>query len=72
MMRNPANAFFYVLTAVHGLHMLGGLLVWGRSAIRVWRGAGAESVRLSVELCTVYWHFLLLVWAVLFGILLST
>ena len=72
MMRNPANAFFYLLTAVHGLHLLGGLWVWGRSAIRVWRGADADSVRLSVELCTVYWHFLLLVWAVLFGILLST
>jgi len=69
---NPANAFFYVLTAVHGLHMLGGLWVWGRSAVRVWSGAPADSVRLGIELCTVYWHFLLLVWIVLFGMLLST
>jgi cytochrome c oxidase subunit 3 len=29
-------------------------------------------VRLSIELCTVYWHYLLLVWLVLFGLLLST
>ena len=29
-------------------------------------------VRLSVQLCTVYWHFLLLVWAVLFAVLLQT
>ncbi|MGH8567158.1 MAG: cytochrome c oxidase subunit 3, partial [Gammaproteobacteria bacterium] len=29
-------------------------------------------VRLSVELCTVYWHFLLVVWLILFGLLLST
>lgn len=71
-MSNPAYAFFYVLTAVHGLHMLGGLWVWGRSAIRIWGGASADSVRASVELCTIYWHFLLLVWAVLFGLLLST
>ena len=28
---NPANAFFYLLTAVHGLHLLGGLWVWARS-----------------------------------------
>jgi cytochrome c oxidase subunit 3 len=69
---NPANAFFYVLTAVHGLHMLGGLWVWARSATRVWTGASADSVRLGIELCTVYWHFLLLVWIVLFGMLLST
>ena len=69
---NPANAFFYLLTAVHGLHLLGGLWVWARSAIQVWTGAEADSVRLSIELCTVYWHYLLLVWAVLFGLLLYT
>ena len=70
--RNVANAFFYLLTAVHGLHMLGGLWVWARSTTRVWSGADSDSVRLSIELCTVYWHFLLLVWIVLFGLLLST
>ena len=69
---NPANAFFYVLTAVHGLHMLGGLWVWGRSLQHVFTGAEAESVRLSIELCTVYWHYLLLVWVVLFALLIST
>lgn len=69
---NPANAFFYLLTAVHGLHMLGGLWVWAKSTINVWTGADSHSVRLSIELCTVYWHFLLLVWVVLFGMLLST
>ena len=69
---NIANAFFYLLTAVHGLHMLGGLWVWARSSLKVWTGADADSVRLSIELCTVYWHFLLLVWIVLFGMLLST
>jgi cytochrome c oxidase subunit 3 len=70
---SPATAFFYVLTAVHGLHLLGGLWVWGRTTFRL-AGRGAEliDVRLSVELCTVYWHYLLLVWFVLFGLLLST
>jgi cytochrome c oxidase subunit 3 len=69
---NPANAFFYLLTAVHGLHLLGGMYVWARSTVRTWTGADADSVRLSIELCTVYWHYLLLVWIVLFGLLLST
>jgi cytochrome c oxidase subunit 3 len=69
---NPANGFFYLLTAVHGLHMLGGLWVWAKSTINVWTDADPDSVRLSIELCTVYWHFLLLVWIVLFGMLLST
>lgn len=73
MAGNPAIAFFYLLTAVHGLHLLGGLFVWGKTVVRMGR-AGAELVdlRLSVELCTVYWHYLLWVWLVLFAVLLST
>lgn len=70
---NPAVAFFYVLTAVHGLHLLGGLFVWGRTVVRMWRpGVELIDVRLSIELCTVYWHYLLLVWIALFALLLST
>lgn len=70
---NPATAFFYLLTAVHGLHLLGGLFVWGRVMARTWRRvAPAGAVRLTVELCTVYWHYLLVVWLVLFGLLLIT
>jgi cytochrome c oxidase subunit 3 len=72
MTSNPASAFFYMLTAVHGLHLLGGLWVWARSTVKVFTGAEADSVKPSIELCTVYWHYLLLVWAVLFGLLLTT
>lgn len=69
---NPANDFFYLLTAVHGLHVLGGLVAWGRTASRLWQGADVAGVRLSVELCAIYWHFLLVVWLVVFTLLLST
>ena len=69
---NPANAFFYLLTALHGLHLLGGLWVWAGTTVKLQRGAAVHEVRLSVELCTVYWHFLLVVWLVLFGVLLFT
>ena len=72
MTGNPANSFFYLLTAIHGLHLLGGMWVWGRTTARVLTGSDTEGVRLSVELCTVYWHYLLLVWVVLFTLLLST
>ena len=67
---NPAYAFFLLLTAVHGIHLLGGLAVWARATLRAARGADFAKVRLSVELCTVYWHFLLVVWAALFAVLL--
>jgi cytochrome c oxidase subunit 3 len=70
---NPAIAFFYLLTAVHGAHLLGGVYVWGRTLNRM-RSKDVEliDVKLSVELCSVYWHYLLLVWLGLFAMLLST
>src|SRR5215831_5269867 len=66
---NPANSFFYLITAVHGLHLAGGLVALGRATAKVWHGAKMTQVRLSVELCAIYWHFLLLVWLVLLGLL---
>ena len=75
---NPADAFFYILTGLHGLHLAGGLWFWARAAAPVWKGlesrplAEVAGVRLSVALCSVYWHYLLLVWLILFGLLLST
>ena len=66
---NPANSFFYLITAVHGLHLMGGLVALGRTTAKVWRSAEMTQVRLSVELCAIYWHFLLLVWLVLLGLL---
>jgi len=68
---NPAIAFFYLITGLHGLHLLGGLVAWGRTVSKVWGDIDAAKVRQSVELCTVYWHFLLLVWVVLFGLLFT-
>src|SRR5262249_16325214 len=56
---NPANAFFYLFTGLHGLHLLGGLMALGMVADKVWRGFEVKEVRLSVQLCAVYWHFLL-------------
>ena len=69
---NPANAFFYLITGLHGLHLLGGLVALGRTIARVERAFEAASLRLSVGLCATYWHFLLLVWLILFGVLLLT
>jgi cytochrome c oxidase subunit 3 len=69
---NPSNAFFFLLTGVHALHILGGMYVWGRATVRTFGEHDIEAVRHSIELCTIYWHFLLLVWLVFFGLMLST
>lgn len=66
---NPANAFFYLITALHGLHLAGGLFFWVRAELGLRAGA---DVRLPIELCAIYWHFLLLVWALMLALLTST
>lgn len=67
---NPANAFFYLLTGLHGVHLIGGLVAWARTSARVRRGYSAAQVLLGIELCAMYWHFLLLVWVILFTMML--
>lgn len=68
---SAASAFFYLFTAVHGLHVLGGLVAWARAWKRAWRDADAARVRLAVQLCATYWHFLLAVWVALYALLVS-
>ena len=66
---NPANAFFYLLTGLHGLHIAGGL-VGPRPDHRVasLESADPRRLRLSVDLCAIYWHFLLFVWLCVFAL----
>ena len=69
---SPALAFFYLLTGLHGLHLLGGLVAWGRTAVRMWRGMDAARLLPGIELCAIYWHYMLALWVVLFGLLVLT
>ncbi len=68
---NPANSYFYLLTAVHALHMLGGLIVLANVVFRMWYDDRIASLGGPLALCTTYWHFLLGVWLVLFALLTS-
>ena len=69
---NPSNAYFYVFTALHGLHLLGGLVYWYLTIKKVWISSDIviSKVKHTVDLCAIYWHFLLAVWVVLFGLML--
>ena len=69
---NPAASFFYLVTALHGLHLMGGLVAWARTNQKIRRGKDVADLSLSIELCAVYWHFLLFIWLALFGLLLFT
>ena len=66
---NPANSFFYMLTGLHGLHILGGLAVLAHTTVRAFSTeVAADRLRLSVDLSAIYSHFMLAVWLLLFAL----
>ncbi|HEX7176935.1 MAG TPA: cytochrome c oxidase subunit 3 [Pyrinomonadaceae bacterium] len=70
---NPHSSFFYVLTGLHGLHLLGGILGLSYLLLRAARGAGggeAGAKRRAVShMVGVYWHFMDGLWVFLFMLL---
>ena len=65
---NVAASFFYLLTALHGLHVIGGLVAWAIA----WRALSADADERAarlVQLCARYWHFLFGIWLLLFATL---
>jgi len=69
---NPASSFFYLLTGLHGLHLLGGLVAWGLTLRGFCQGRALARLQLRVELCTLYWHYLLALWLLLFLVVTSS
>ena len=66
---NPANSFFYMLTGLHGLHILGGLAVLALTTVRAFASdIRPDRLRLSVDLSAIYSHFMLAVWLLLFAL----
>jgi cytochrome c oxidase subunit 3 len=63
---NPSSSFFYVFTAVHGLHVLGGLA----GLAYVIRKLGREDLRRGTLSATShYWHFMDVLWMYLLWVL---
>ncbi len=64
-------AIYFTLTALHGLHVLGGIVVnsyfWGPGA-KMWQ-TQPERFTNRIEVAGLYWHFVDLVWIFLFPVL---
>jgi heme/copper-type cytochrome/quinol oxidase subunit 3 len=64
-------AVYFLLTALHALHVVGGVALnawlWGPGT-RLWR-ADPERFTNRVELAGLFWHFVDLVWMILFPVL---
>jgi cytochrome c oxidase subunit 3 len=57
------GAFFFLLTGFHGTHVLTGLITLAVVAVRSARG---QSTAEGVEMAGLYWHFVDLVWVLIF------
>ena len=62
---------FYIFTAIHGLHLLGGLFFWGKVFSKVNKLKKEEIIKeqKSIDALSLYWAFLLIVWCVFFLIM---
>ncbi len=66
---NPAASAFFVLTGFHGAHVfLGILMLLSLYGISKRQGGLTESQGLNVELVGLYWHFVDIIWIVIFTI----
>ncbi|CFB61642.1 cytochrome c oxidase subunit 3 [Pandoraea apista] len=65
---NPANSFFFLLTGLHALHLIGGLVAWAcLMPRRLTHATRARRLSLTAQ----YWHFLFVVWVVLFAAIVN-
>jgi cytochrome c oxidase subunit III len=71
---NPYSSFFYLFTAAHGVHLLGGLGALTYLLIRTTRKRETLEGELrrvgAADAATIYWHFLDALWLGLFFLLL--
>ena len=69
---NPANTFFYLITALHATHVLGGVAAWFYVTLKTFKQDQSILQPESIGLLGSYWHYMLLVWVLLFMLLLTT
>ena len=66
---NASGSFLYVLTLAHLVHLLGGLVALIYVTIQAKNNAFTIKNSLAIDLTSVYWHFLALLWLFLYALL---
>lgn len=66
---NPHAGFVYVLTALHGIHIAGGIAALGWLILQTWRDARPCLRERWLGVTALYWHFMDGLWVYLFVLL---
>tara|TARA_B100001540_G_scaffold305115_1_gene315638 strand:+ start:552 stop:1232 length:681 start_codon:yes stop_codon:yes gene_type:complete len=68
---NTYFSSFYFFTALHGLHLLGGLFFWGKVTSKIFKleEKDYKNEEKSITALSVYWLFLFIVWFAFFTIM---
>ena len=61
-----ASSFFYLIVAVHLLHLIGGIIALIVTTIKTASNKYSSKDMLGIELCATFWHFLDILWVYLF------
>jgi cytochrome c oxidase subunit 3 len=69
---NPSGSFVYIISGLHGLHIVGGVVFLIVVLISIFQYKVHSKNLLRVEMCATYWHFLDGLWLYLFVFLLLT
>lgn len=65
-----SGSFVYVLSGLHGLHIVSAVIVVAVTTVSVFRYRIHSKNMTSMEMCMTYWHFLDVLWLYLFVFLL--
>jgi cytochrome c oxidase subunit 3 len=64
------SGFFYILTGLHGLHLLGGVIALSWVLSKALKGRLSPTNHEPLNLCALYWHVMDALWIYLFLLLL--
>ena len=66
---SASSSFVYLLTAAHGVHLAGGVIVLAYAAIVSLLHKPVEARRIVVDVTAWYWHFMFMLWIGIFALL---
>ena len=66
---NISSSFFFILTGVHAVHLMGGILALLYAGLTAWLLRPPETRRIVIDVTAWYWHFMGVLWIYVFALL---